>query len=63
MTDSKKRKKSMSTNILLKNEMSIDCFVIEGKKMWNFYLRIINLSIKNNLFYSLFLFIDRLKVH
>ena len=53
----------MSTNILLKNEMSVDCFVIEGKEMWNFYLRIINLSIKNNLFYSLFLFIDRLKVH
>ena len=50
----------MSTNILLKDEMSIDRFVIGGKKMWNFYLRIVNLSIKDNLFYSLFLFIDGL---
>ena len=50
----------MSTNILLKDEMSIDHFVIGGKKMWDFYLRIVNLSIKNNLFYSFFLFIDGL---
>ena len=26
----------MNTNILLKNEISIDGFVIGGKKMWNF---------------------------
>ena len=37
----------MSTNILLKDEMSIDRFVIGGKKMWSFYLRIVNLSIKD----------------
>ena len=57
----KKKKKSMSTNISLKYEISIDCFVIGGKKMWNFYLRIVNLSMKNNLFYPFFLFIDGLK--
>ena len=51
----------MSTNISLKYEISIDCFVIRGKKMWNFYLRIVNLSMKNNLFYPFFLFIDGLK--
>ena len=53
----------MSTNILLKNKISIDCFVIGGKKMWNICHRIVNLSIKNNLFYCFFLFIDGLKVH